>query len=59
MLFLYILITRINNGFKTFVYHKLVFSGVYLNFNSFICKQYKVGLIFTLLFPTLSVVSDF
>ena len=59
MPFLDVLITRTSNGFKTSVYHKPTFSGVYSNFNSFISKEYKVGLIFTLLFRTYSVVSDF
>ena len=45
--------------FKTSVYHKQNFSGVYSNFNSFIYDQYKIGLIFTLLFRTFSIVSDF
>ena len=59
MPFLDILITRTNNGFKTSVNHKPTFSGVYSNFNCFISEEYKVGLIFTLLFRTFSVVSDF
>ena len=59
MLFLGVLITRTSNGFKTSVYHKPTFSGVYSNFNSFISEEFKVGLIFTLLFPTFSSVSDF
>ena len=57
--FLDILISRSENGFKTSVYHRPTFSGVYSNFNSFICDQYKIGLIFTLLFRTFSIVSDF
>ena len=57
--FLDVLITRTSNGFKTSVYHKPTFSGVYSNFNSFISEEYKVGLIFTLSFRTFSVVSDF
>ena len=57
--FLDILISRSENGFKTSVYHKPTFSGVYSNFNSFIYNQYKIGLIFTLLFRTFSIVSDF
>ena len=32
------------------VYHKLTFSGVYSNFNSFIADKYKHGLISTLFF---------
>ena len=59
MLFLDVLITRNNNGFKTSVSPKPTFSGVYSNFNGFISEEYKVGLIFTLLFQTFSVVSDF
>ena len=56
--FLDILILSSENGFKTSVYHKQTFSGVYSNFNSFIYDQYKIGLIFTLLFRTFSS-SDF
>ena len=53
------MILRSENGFKTSVYHKPTFSGVYSNFNSFIYDQYKIVLIFTLLFKTFSIVSDF
>ena len=59
MPFLDVLITRTNNSFKTSVYHKPTFSEVYSNFNSFISGEYRVGLIFTLLFRTFSIVSDF
>ena len=59
MPFLDVLITRTSNGFKISVYHKPTFSGVYSNFKSFIFKEYKVGLIFTLLFRTFSAVWDF
>ena len=55
--FLDILISRSKNGFKTSVYHKSNFSGVYSNFISFIYNQ--IDLIFTLLFRTFSLVSDF
>ena len=58
MPFLDVLITRTSNSFETSVYHKPTFSGVYSNFNSFISKEYKVGLIFTL-FRTVSIVLDF
>ena len=54
-----ILIPASENGFKQSVYHKPTFSGVYSNINNFIYEQYKIGLIFTLLFRTFSVVSDF
>ena len=59
MPFLDVLITRTGNGFKTSVYFKPTFSRVYSNFNSFISEEYKVGLIFILLFRTFSFVSDF
>ena len=59
MPFFDVLITRTSNGFKTSVYHKPKFSGLYSNFNSFISEEYEVSLIFTLLFPTFSIVSDF
>ena len=52
MSFLDVLITRTNNGFKTF-------SEVYSNFNSFIFEECKVGLIFALLFQTFSIVFNF
>ena len=48
--FLDVLITRTSNDFKTSVYHKATFGGIYSNFSSFISEEYKVGLIFTLLF---------
>ena len=54
-----VLISRTTNGFKTSVYHKPTFSGVYSNFNSPISEEYKVALIFTLLFGMFSVVLDF
>ena len=57
--FLDILISRSENGFKASVYHKPTFSGVYSNFSSFIYNKYKIGLVFTMLFQTFSVVSDF
>ena len=50
--YLHILISRSENSFKTSVYHKPTCGGVYSNFNSFIYDQYKIGLIFTLLFRT-------
>ena len=57
--FLDILISRWENGFKTSIYNKATFSGVYSKFKSFIYDQYKIVLIFTLLFITFSIVSDF
>ena len=57
--FLHVLITRTSSGFKTSAYHTTTFSGVYSNFNSFISEEYKVGLIFTLLFRPFSIVLGF
>ena len=57
--FRYILISRLKNGFKTPVYHETTFSELCSSFNSFIYNQYKIGLVFTLLFRTLLFVSDF
>ena len=41
------------------MYHKPTYCRVYSNFNSSISEEDKGGLIFTLLFRTFSVVSDF
>ena len=59
MPFLDVLITSTRNGFKTSVYHKLLFSRAYSNLGSFIFEEYKFGLIFTLIFPACSIVSGF
>ena len=47
--FLDILIERINNKLLTSLYCKSTFSGVYMNFHSFLPLNYKKGLIYTLL----------
>ena len=47
--FLDIKTVREDNKFTTSVYHKLTFSGVFHNFESFILNSYKKALIFTLL----------
>ena len=57
--FIDVSITRTSNGFKTSVYHKPTFSGVYSNFNSFIFEEYKASLIVALLFRTFLIVSFF
>ena len=59
MPFLDILITRTSNGFKTSVYDKPTFSVVYSNFNSFIPEEYKIALIFTLLFQLFRIFQNF
>ena len=48
--FLDISVTRLNNKLTTSLYRKKTFSGVYLNFNSFLPIDYKKGLIHNLLF---------
>ena len=50
MSFLDVTITRVDGKFVTSVYRKKTFSGVYLNFKSFLPNSYKQGLLFTLLF---------
>ena len=57
--FLDINITRSADGFTTSVYRKKTFSGVYLNFGSFLPVEYKKGLIATLLHRTLTIFSDY
>jgi len=59
MPFLDIQITRENGKFNTNIYHKPTFSGVYTNFESFIPTYMKRGLIFSLLFRTFDICSDF
>ena len=54
-----VLITKTSNGFKTSVCHKPTFCGEYSNLNNFISEEYKIGLIFTLLFGMFSFVSGF
>ena len=56
--FLDVLISRNNKGFTTTVSHKPTFSGVYSNFNSFISAEYKHGLVFTLFFWIIAIVSN-
>ena len=57
--FLDIKITRTAGRFTTSVYRKKTFSGVYLNFGSFLPVEYKRGLIATLLHRTYTICSDF
>ena len=56
--FLDISVTRINNKLTTSLYRKKTFSGVYLNFNSFLPMDHKKGLIHNLLFPAYNVHVD-
>ena len=57
--FLDISVTRINNKVTTSLYRKKTFSGVYLNFNSFLPMDYKKGLIHTLLFRPYNICTDY
>ena len=57
--FLDIKITRSPEGFTTSVYRKKTFSGVYLNFGSFLPVEYKKGLIAALLHRTYIICSDY
>ena len=57
--FLDIKITRVNNSFSTSIYHKVTFSEVFTNFESFIPVSYKSNLIFTLLFRAFKLCSNF
>ena len=59
MSFLDIKISRGNNKFKTSVYRKPTFSGVFTNFGSFIPKSNKYNLLFTLLHRAFKLCSDF
>ena len=57
--FLDIKISRVNNSFSTSIYRKVTFSGVFINFESFIPTSYKSNLIFTLLFRAFKLCSNF
>ena len=57
--FLDIKITRKEGRFTTSIYRKKTFSGVYLNYTSFLPFDYKKGLIYTLLFRTYTICSDY
>ena len=57
--FLDISITRVNNKLITSLYRKKTFSGVYMNYNSFLPVKYKKGLIHTLLFRAYNICADY
>ena len=54
--FLDVKICRENNKFTTSVFRKPTFSGEFTNFDSFIPKSYKHGLVNTLIFRFLKLV---
>ena len=57
--FLDISITGLNNKLTTSLYRKKTFSGVYMNYNSFLPVKYKKGLIHTLLFRAYNICADY
>ena len=56
--FLGVKITLGSKGFSTLVFHKATFSGVFMNFYSFIFESSKTYFIFSLLFRYFSICSD-
>ena len=57
--FLDIKITRHNQQFKTFVYKKPTFSGVFMHYESYLDQTYKKSLTDTLLFRCFSICFDY
>ena len=57
--FLDIKITRHNQQFKTSVYRKPTFSGVFIHYESYVDQIYKKSLIDPLLFRCFSICSDY
>ena len=57
--FLHIKITRHNKQFKTSVYRKPTFSGVFKHYKSYLDQAYKTSLTGTLLFRCFSVSSNY
>ena len=57
--FLDVLTTREGSNFITDVYRKPTFSGVFTNFTSFLPIYFKHGLIYSLLFRSFRICSDF
>ena len=51
-------ITRSNDKLVTSLYRKKIFSGVYMNYNSFLPINYKKGLIDTLIFRSYNICAD-
>ena len=47
--FLDVLITSNNGNFETSVYRKMTFTGLFMNYRSFLPEIYKLGLISTLI----------
>ena len=56
--FLDVLLTRNENGISTSVYHKPTFTGLGLNFLSFVPENFKINAIKTLLYRCYNICSD-
>ena len=52
-------IRRVSNRFSTNIFHKVTFCGVFTNFESCVLVTFKSNLIFTLLFRTFKLCSNF
>ena len=52
-------ICREKDKFTTSVFRKDTFSGVYTNFISFVALEHKFGLVYTILYRSFTIVSDF
>ena len=57
--FLDVKVCRKEGRFVTSLYRKRTFSGVYLNYKSFVPTEFKHGLIFTLLFRAYTLSSNY
>ena len=57
--FLDVFIKRDNGSFTTLLYRKQTFSIIYTNFNSFLAKSYKLGLVFMLLHRSYIICSSY
>ena len=57
--FLDVKICREKDKLATSVFRKDTFSGVYINFSSFVALEYKFGLVHTLLQRSFTIASDF
>ena len=57
--FLDISISRNNNALETSIFRKPIFSGVYINFNSFLPTKCKRGLLHTWIYKTYNICSSY
>ena len=51
--------SRMNNKLVTSLYRRKTFSGIYMNYNSFLALKYKKGLIRTLLFQAFNICAGY